>query len=104
MTLGTRYSLGLGRDGLVGGAAVALADGVFAQALGELLGMAHGLDPVGVHRLHFLDQAEDAVEFGLGGGKIAVGEFETGELGDVADFVGGKCHGNLQSCLNDKGL
>jgi hypothetical protein len=54
--------LGLRRDFLEGGVAVGLGDAVLAQALGEVLGVAHRLDAGGVHRLHLLDEAEDAVQ------------------------------------------
>jgi hypothetical protein len=49
-------------------------------------------------------RAENTVQFGLGRVQIALGEFEAGKLGNMADFVEGQGHGNLQSCLNDKGL
>jgi hypothetical protein len=52
--------------------------------------VAHRLDPVGIDGLHLLDEAENPVQFGLRGLGSAFGEFESGELGDVADFVEGE--------------
>jgi hypothetical protein len=53
----------------------------------------HGLDPGGIHRLHLLDEAEDAVELGLVAGGLVLGHPDAGQFGDAFDVVDGERHG-----------
>ena len=52
--------------------------------------MRHRLDASGIHRLHLLDQAEDAAEFFEGGLRISFGNFDAGKMGDTFYVVGSK--------------
>ncbi len=52
-------SLDLRRNGLEQFALIAFRNLVFAQALGDILGMRHGGDAGGIHGLHFGDQTEN---------------------------------------------
>src|SRR5205823_5423703 len=50
------------RDGLIKPVLVALRDFILTQALAELLGVRHRLDPRDIDRAHLLDEREHAVQ------------------------------------------
>src|SRR3989344_4039536 len=69
-------------DGLVGLAIVALGHDVCTQALAGFQWVGERLDTIGIHRLHFVDQPENAVEGRSDVWKIGIIEAKAGQMSD----------------------
>ena len=71
----------LGRDCLKGFVLVLLGDPVFAQAQGQVLGVGHGRDAIGVDGLHLLHQAHNIGKLGQHRRDFLFLDFDPGEVG-----------------------
>ena len=75
---------------------IAFGHNVCAQALAGFQWVSQGLDAVGIHGLHLVDQPENAVQ-GCGGlWKIGFIEAKSGQMSDFFHVGAFKRHGILQ--------
>ena len=63
------------------------------QALGQVLGVGHGLDPGRVHRLHGFDDAKEAIDLSEHALAFVGLELQPGQIGDPGNILRGQGHG-----------
>ena len=66
---------------------------IFAQPLGNILGVRHRLNSLGVDGLHGFDQGENAIEMAESGLRLGVTDLKAREMGNAPDLFKGKRHG-----------
>ena len=75
---------------------IGLGHDVRAQALAGFQWVGERLDTVGIDRLHFVDQPENAVQGRSDVWKIGIIEAKAGQMSDFFHVGAFKRHGNLQ--------